>query len=135
MKGYIGGGCVCGEVLFSVEDDFKNFYFCHCEQCRKMTGSAHACNLFTNPGNVKWEKGLDSVKRYDHPDRTISKAFCINCGSSLPYLSKSGNALVVPAGSLNEEPTKELDAQIFCNEQTGWHKNSLVSRQYSRSPD
>ncbi|MBB3063679.1 GFA family protein [Microbulbifer rhizosphaerae] len=135
MKDAITGGCVCGEVLFSIEDDFENFYFCHCEQCRKMTGSAHASNLFTRPDNIKWEKGFDSVKRYDHPTRTFSQAFCTHCGSALPYVSKSGKALVVPAGSLDEEPKKALDAQIFCSEETEWHKVGLSSPKHSGFPE
>ncbi|MDB4837181.1 GFA family protein [Marinomonas sp.] len=121
----MSGGCCCGEVLFTLEDDFSRFYFCHCEQCRKLSGSAHAANLFTSSDNIKWRKGFDSVKRYDHPERSFSKAFCNECGSGLPYVSSNGEFLIVPAGSLNEEPSKRLDAQIFCTEQTDWHREGL----------
>ena len=135
MKKLISGGCVCGEVRFSIEDDFDSFYFCHCEQCRKMTGSAHASNLFTRPDNIKWETGLDSIKRYNHPTRTFSQVFCIHCGSGLPYISKSGKALVVPAGSLNSEPTKRPDAQIFCSEETEWYKVGLTVNKFPAFPE
>lgn len=103
----------------------QKFFFCHCEQCRKLTGSAHASNLFTSPTNMVWTKGEELTKRYDHPSRSFSKVFCTHCGSGLPFLSKSGKFLIVPAGSLNDEPTKLLDAQIFCEEQTEWHKEGL----------
>lgn len=135
MKKIISGGCVCGEVRFSIEDDFDHFYFCHCEQCRKMTGSAHASNLFTRPDNIKWETGLNSIKRYNHPTRTFSQVFCIHCGSGLPYISKSGKALIVPAGSLDSEPTKRPDAQIFCSEETEWHKAGLTVDKFSAFPE
>ncbi|MFT5722637.1 MAG: hypothetical protein ACI9W6_002970, partial [Motiliproteus sp.] len=121
----ISGGCCCGEVTFSLEDNFSNFYFCHCQQCRKLTGTAYASNLFTSPDNISWTKGIDKTIRYDHPERSFSKAFCSKCGSGLPFVSKSGKSLIVPAGSLNEEPSKELDAQIFCAEQTEWHKAGI----------
>lgn len=122
MTEHISGGCFCGEVAFTLADNFSHFYFCHCEQCRKLTGSAHACNLFTYTDNINWTKGTEKVKRYDHPERQFSKAFCENCASALPFVSKSGQSLIVPAGSLNSEPSKTLDAQIFCSEQTQWHK-------------
>ncbi|MDC5806238.1 GFA family protein [Vibrio europaeus] len=83
----------------------------------------------TSPSNIQWTKGEDKIKRFDHPTRSFSKAFCIECGSGLPYLSQSGKFLIVPAGSLNEEPSKELDAQIFCSEQTHWHKAGLQADQ------
>jgi hypothetical protein len=122
MANLLTGSCCCGDVTFTLEDNFSQFFFCHCEQCRKLTGSAHASNLFTLPTNINWVTGADKVKRFAHKERSFSKAFCENCGSGLPFLSQSGKALIVPAGCLNEEPAKTLDAQIFCDEQAQWHK-------------
>ena len=135
MSKELTGGCCCGKVTFSLNDDFKKFYFCHCEQCRKLTGSAHAANLFTAPDNIQWTKGEDNTKRFEHPTRSFAKVFCTDCGSGLPYLSQSGKFLVVPAGSLNEEPSKILDAQIFREEQTQWHKAGLQARTADRFPE
>ncbi len=130
MSNTITGGCVCGAVQFSVQDEFMHFFLCHCEQCRKMTGSAHASNLFTRIDNIQWLKGESSVRRYDHPTRTFSQAFCLHCGSGLPFVSKSGKALIVPAGSLDSEPAKTPEAQIFCAEQTEWHKAGMQSPKF-----
>lgn len=125
MERVITGGCCCGSVSFSVKDDFSRFYLCHCEQCRKLTGSAHASNLFTTPDKLTWIRGKDKTKRYDHPERAFSKVFCTECGSGLPFETKNGQWLLVPAGCLDEEPTKLPDAQIFCAEQTHWHKAGM----------
>tara|TARA_R110002073_G_scaffold74609_6_gene182488 strand:- start:1247 stop:1669 length:423 start_codon:yes stop_codon:yes gene_type:complete len=127
MTNMLTGSCCCGDVTFTLEDNFSYFYFCHCEQCRKLTGSAHAANLLTSPDNIKWVNGADKIKRYDHPERTFSKNFCENCGSGLPFLNQSGQSLIVPAGSLNEAPSKQPDAQIFSAEQTEWHKVGVVA--------
>ena len=134
MDNEITGSCCCGEIAFTLKDNFSNFYFCHCEQCRKLTGSAHASNLFTSRDNIKWVKGKDKMKRYDHSERSFSKTFCKECGSGLPFLSQSGKFLIVPAGSLNEEPSKQLDAQIFCSEQTEWHKKGIKVGKVSGFP-
>ncbi|WP_445772644.1 GFA family protein [Shewanella sp.] len=125
MTNIISGSCCCGDVEFTLENSFSNFFFCHCEQCRKLTGSAHASNLFTSPNNINWTKGVEKIKRYDHPQRSFSKAFCEHCASGLPFISQSGKYLIVPAGSLNGEPSIRLDAQIFCSEQTEWHKKGM----------
>lgn len=134
MKKEISGGCYCGAIQFTLQDDFTNFYFCHCEQCRKMVGTAHAANLFTSPININWVKGKDLVKRYDDPNRSFTQAFCPECGSSLPYINKNGKSLIVPAGSLNEEPTKQVDAEIFCAEQPNWYKGGLKTKKYEGFP-
>ncbi|MEP0073091.1 MAG: GFA family protein [Marinomonas sp.] len=135
MTNMISGSCCCGDVEFTLEDSFSNFFFCHCEQCRKLTGTAHASNLFTSPDNINWTKGVEKIKRYDDPERAFSKAFCENCASGLPYISKSGNSLIVPAGSLNTEPSIKPDARIFCAEQTSWHKEGLQAAKMSGFPE
>lgn len=125
MSEQLTGGCCCGAVSFTVKDDFKKFFFCHCEQCRKLSGSAHAANLFTLPTNITWTKGELLTKRFDHPTRAFSRVFCSECGSGLPFLTQNKKFLIVPAGSLDQEPSKEVDANIFCEEQTHWHKTGL----------
>ena len=125
MTRLLTGGCCCGEVSYKVADNFRRFFFCHCEQCRKLTGTAHAANLFTSPDAIEWVKGQQHITRFNYPGRALSRAFCKTCGSALPFESQDSKYLLVPAGSLNEEPSKELDAQIFCEEQTEWHKKGL----------
>ena len=46
MSNRHSGACLCGAVHFEIEGDFERFFLCHCEYCRKDTGSAHAANLF-----------------------------------------------------------------------------------------
>ncbi|MDC0611528.1 GFA family protein [Vibrio sp.] len=135
MQRTISGSCVCGAVRFEVEDDFQHFYFCYCEQCRRMTGSDHASNLFTRIDNIRWIKGAELTKRYEHPTRTFSQVFCTECGSPLPYLSKSGKALIIPAGGLDSEPTRKPDAQIFCSEQTQWHIDGIEAKRFDGFPE
>tara|TARA_R110002073_G_scaffold13038_3_gene56102 strand:+ start:1530 stop:1928 length:399 start_codon:yes stop_codon:yes gene_type:complete len=130
----ITGNCCCGDVAFTLDDDFSDFFFCYCEQCRKLTGTAHSAHLFTSPDNINWINGTGKIKRYDHEERSFSKAFCENCGSGLPFLTKSGKSLIVPAGSLNEEPAKKLDAQMFCAEETEWHKTGSNVAKFSGFP-
>ncbi|MDW6004318.1 GFA family protein [Vibrio mangrovi] len=131
----ITGQCCCGAVRFTVKDSFSRFFFCHCEQCRRMTGSAHASNLFTEPENITWTQGVEQTTRYEHPERSFTQVFCSTCGSGLPYVNSSGKYLIVPAGSLDSEPSKAVDARIFCQEQTSWHKEGLSAKIFDGFPE
>ena len=71
----VRGGCLCGTVQFEVKDTFEHFQLCHCTQCQKTTGTAHASNLFTKAEDISWLSGKEEVKRYDVPGRRISNAF------------------------------------------------------------
>jgi hypothetical protein len=131
----IGGGCLCGEVTFSVENEFSSFHLCHCLQCRKITGSAHASNLFTTPENIEWMSGQENIKRFELPDRDFTKVFCNQCGSGLPFITKSGKSLIVPAGSLNEEPNISPQDNIFWSERAAWYDAGLSSRHFAGFPN
>jgi hypothetical protein len=67
------GSCLCGKVRFEIEGEFQHFYLCHCDHCRKDTGSAHAANLFSSTAVLKWLMGEDKVRRFDLPDTRHSK--------------------------------------------------------------
>lgn len=51
------GSCLCDEITFVIEGEFEQFFFCHCERCRKDTGSAHAANLFSSTAKLSWLSG------------------------------------------------------------------------------
>jgi hypothetical protein len=131
----ISGSCLCGAVTFECEDQFEQFHLCHCIQCQKATGSAHASNLFTSPDNIKWLSGESLVKRFDVPGRTITNAFCNACGSALPYVSSTGKSLVVPAGSLDQTPNIEPQDNIFMSEKAPWYDKALSCKAFSTFPE
>ena len=117
----LSGSCLCGKVKFEVENNFTRFYFCHCQQCQKITGSAHAANLFTTADAIKWVSGEDCTKRYDDPERDFTVVFCSECGSGLPFVTKTSKVLIVPAGSLNAEPNIHPNDNIFWAERASWY--------------
>jgi hypothetical protein len=131
----ISGSCLCGKVSFECKNSFEQFHLCHCIQCQKSTGSAHASNLFTSSGNIKWTSGVNLVKRFDVPGRAISKAFCIECGSGVPYLSGSGKALVVPAGCLDSRPEIDPQDNIFCSEKAEWYDKAIYAKKFEKFPE
>ena len=124
------GSCLCAAVTFEVINTFEHFQLCHCYQCQKTTGSAHASNLFTSPQNITWLTGRHLISRYNVPNRRISNAFCQHCGSRTPFLSLSGEILAVPAGSLNGKPNILAQGNIFWSERAVWYDQAAGARRY-----
>lgn len=114
------GSCLCGAVRFEVEGVFERFYLCHCEYCRKDTGSAHAANLFSSTADLRWISGEDTIRSFNLPSTRHTKCFCSICGSALPSMQMNGELLVVPAGSLNSEVPIRPNAHIFVSSKAGW---------------
>lgn len=120
MSNHYSGSCLCGEVRFAVDGDFQRFYLCHCEHCRKDTGSAHAANLFSSTARLTWLSGEASVRRFDLPSTRHSRSFCTRCGSALPGTQMDGALLVVPAGSLDGDVAIRPDAHLFMASKADW---------------
>jgi hypothetical protein len=117
----VHGSCLCGVVAFEVRLPFVRFVNCHCSRCRKATGSAYAANAVVQPDAFRWTRGADRVVRYDLPQaRSFATTFCGACGSPLPHLTRSGREVIVPAGSLDEDPGVAPSANAHWDSRAPW---------------
>lgn len=117
------GSCLCGTVAYEILPPLGTFQYCHCSRCRKKSGSAHASNIFVKPGQFRWTRGEDRVTRFEMPEAEhYASMFCSVCGSSLPWLTKSGAIVVVPAGSLDDDPGVRPTRNIFRASGARWHE-------------
>jgi len=114
------GSCLCGAVRYKAAGEALHFYHCHCERCRKATGSAHASNLFLQ-GSLDFERGGEFVKFYKLPEaKRFANTFCSECGGRLPRFIEASGMVFIPAGSLDGEPGIEPQARIFTGSGTAW---------------
>jgi hypothetical protein len=68
------GGCLCGAVRFELDRAVGPFELCHCNRCRKTTGSAYAAGLGVRVADFRWleEATHDpSRKRADQVRHTL----------------------------------------------------------------
>jgi hypothetical protein len=115
------GSCLCGTVRFKVEGAFDSFYLCHCQHCKKDTGSAHAANLFSQSAKLSWQSGADAVTSFTLPGTRHGRSFCKFCGSALPN-TQTARVLIVPAGSLDTDVSILPTAHIFSSSKANWEK-------------
>jgi len=114
------GACLCGEVTFEIEGEFEKFFLCHCERCRKDTGSSHAANLFSSTAKLRWLSGEDKAKTFNLRSEGHIKSFCINCGSALPNIQFDGKLLVVPAGCIDSDINIKPQGHIYYASKASW---------------
>ena len=128
------GRCLCGAVTFEVVNTFEKLFLCSCDQCRQITGSAFASNLFVGIELFNWLEGTEEIASYQVPGRNISKAFCRVCGSGVPWANGDGTKMIVPAGSLNEPVNVAERLRIFASEQPSWASDLEQVSTHERFP-
>jgi len=118
----VTGSCLCGAVQYTVTGEALRFYHCHCQRCRKTTGTGHASNLVITPENaLRWVKGEDMLQRYDVPEaERFYNRFCKQCGSPMPRAVPELDAVIIPAGSLDCEPPMSPNGRIFWDSRASW---------------
>ena len=117
----LAGSCLCGSVQYEVSGDGGKFYHCHCERCRKATGTGHASNIILKSDAVRWTAGEDLLRRYKVPEANrFATVFCTVCGSLMPRVSPEAGIVVVPAGTLDVDPGMRPEARIFQGSRADW---------------
>lgn len=135
MNNHAKGSCFCGAVSYEVVSGTGVFQYCHCSRCRKFTGSVHAANLIVAPEQFRWLQGEQHVRTYvPEETRHFTTAFCKKCGSSLPWRSKNGKGVIVPAGTLDEHPGIEPFQNIFFASRAPWYKPASALPEYDGLP-
>ena len=121
----VRGSCLCGAIGYEAELPLAGFVNCHCSRCRKETGSAFGANAYVLPDAFRWTRGEDLVRRYDLPDaRSFATSFCATCGSPVPHRTRNGSAVMIPAGSLDEDPGVGPTANVHWNSRAPWTVHS-----------
>ncbi len=118
----VSGSCLCGTVKYTVSGSTKRFYHCHCQRCRKATGTGHASNLLITPVSaISWLQGEKALSRYKVPQaERFYNCFCQHCGSPMPRAVAELNAVLIPAGSLDTEPPITPQGHIFWDSRAKW---------------
>ena len=135
MSETIKGSCLCQAVTYQYHGPEYVFQYCHCSRCRKFTGSAHASNIIVDPKQFEWLDGEDMVGRFEHPEaKHFATCFCTKFGSSLPWKAKSGRAVIIPAGTLDQDPGIRPTQNIFWQDRAEWREEVDALLKYDELP-
>ena len=118
---FLCGSCLCRSVRYKVRAPIQRFAHCHCSRCRKATGTGHGSYLYVVPADFSWVSGEQHTKRFDLPSaKSFATTFCTMCGSPLPYYTRNGLKVVIPAGSLDDDPDAVPQVRIFWESRAKW---------------
>lgn len=100
----LSGGCQCGAIRYRCTGQPLALYACHCNECRKQSGSAFGMSLqvpreslAVTQGEPRfWTRPTDSGRR-------LKCAFCDNCGTRVWHEpDPPRGTATIKAGSLDE---------------------------------
>ena len=78
----LSGHCYCGAVKFEILGDSDWVGHCHCESCRRHSGSAMTTFAGFKQDQVIYTGAMPN--RYS-PGNGVTRSFCGQCGSPIAY--------------------------------------------------
>ena len=98
------GSCLCGSVNYNSNSDPLVIQNCHCDQCRKATGSVYLTNLFIKEENFEITGEVKNYTHFSDAGNNMIKYFCPKCGSQV-FGKNSGRPgiITIRAGTVNEK--------------------------------
>ena len=113
MTGFTGG-CLCGAIRYEVKGVPVRTAICHCDDCRKATGSAFATNVFVNAADLAIKGTPKQFQHITDTGATMTKEFCANCGSQLFGFSSRGPTIKqVKVGTIDDASFVKPQIEVY----------------------
>jgi hypothetical protein len=120
MIAKISGSCLCGCVRFTVRPPFVRASHCHCERCRKHSGTAVCTQARVSKEQFELVAGKELIRVYGTGEGAV-KAFCRNCGSSLFGGDwPEGPEVSIRMGAFDTDPGIRPQFHTFVSDRAAW---------------
>jgi hypothetical protein len=113
------GGCLCGQVRYTVTGGPMRSYVCHCRDCQHSTGSCFASGVSFPAASVNLQGELKTFDAVGGSGQTVHRNFCPNCGS---WVTGSSNPdyISVLVGTLDDPTAFVPELEQFCGSAQPW---------------
>lgn len=121
---------MCGNVVIEVPDQFDFMGYCHCTECKKLSGSDYAIVGGISSDKFRILQGHAFIKYY-HKNAETDVAFCCECGASLFNHKIKLNRHNIRVGILDSFPSQKPMFHIFVASKAPWEMINDNLPQYS----
>jgi hypothetical protein len=133
VKKLIRGSCLCGGVRFEVDPPFVRASHCHCDRCRKHSGTAVCTQARVRKEQFRLLQGEELIKVYGKGEGAV-KAFCVNCGSSLFGGDwPEGPQVSIRMGAFDDDPGIRPQFHTYVDCRAPWDEISDKLPQYGEA--
>src|SRR5437868_8811185 len=120
MSKRIRGSCLCGGVRFEVEPPFIRASHCHCDRCRKHSGTAVCTQARVPKEQFHLLQGEELIRVYGKGEGAV-KAFCRTCGSSMFGGDwPDGPEVSIRMGAFDDDPGIRPQFHTFVSDRASW---------------
>lgn len=118
----ISGRCLCGSVAFAYDGIVGLAGYCHCQDCRRRSGSAFGISVRLEKERFQIVRGaVKGFTKHGDSGTELTRHFCPRCGSPIFTSSPRHPAyLFVQAGAFDDPDVVKPIHQAWTRSAVGW---------------
>lgn len=121
MPDTFSGRCLCGAVSYTCSAEPMMAGHCHCEDCRRSSGSGHCSHLGVPEDSLTITGKTTAYESAADTGNVIARHFCPTCGSAL-FSKNSGmpGLVFLRASSLDDLEVFKPQMHVFVARAASW---------------
>lgn len=128
------GSCLCGGIRYEVRGEIGEIVQCHCQRCRKASGTAFTTNAPINVSDFHIVQGEHLLKKFQS-SATIQRCFCSECSSAIISIrAEMPDLYRLRIGTLDTPLEQKPTMHIFVADKAEWDEICDDLPQYAQRP-
>lgn len=128
------GSCLCGEIRYEIHGEIGDIIQCHCQRCRKASGTAYTTNALVKISDFKFIQGEQLLKKFQS-SATIQRCFCGECSSAIMSIrTETPDYYRLRLGTLDTPVSNKPVMHIFVADKAEWDNICDDVPQYDQRP-
>lgn len=130
------GKCLCGAVTYVADGPPVVVAQCHCEECRRLSGTGHTVGAMFPAAKVALGGETRAFTYQSNKGAEVTRVFCSTCGSPIyGKNTRSPDHLTLTLGSMDDAAGLKVDVVIFKRDQPHWDQLDLDVAVFATQPD
>ena len=128
------GGCLCGNVRYSVVGSPLSVAICHCTNCQRNTGSAFSVNVIFPKAALTLRGEPAIYEDIGDTGNIVRRVFCGKCGTPIESRSvfSAPEYAVIKSGSFDDPSAFVPDSEVYCVTAMPWWLEGGERPRYER---
>lgn len=136
MSKTFSGGCLCGAVRYTCGGEPVMAGHCHCEDCRRSSGTGHSSHLAVPEESLSLTGEVTGYVRPAGSGNLVTRAFCPACGAPV-FSSNAGmpGMVFLRASSLDDLEVFQPQMHVYTCRAASWDRPTPGLPAFERMPD
>jgi hypothetical protein len=129
------GRCLCGAVSYSCTGEPVAAGHCHCEDCRRSSGSGHCSHLGVPEASVTLRGETKGYARPADSGNVVTRHFCPTCGAAV-FSTNSGmpGLTFLRASSLDDLEVFRPQMHVYVAQAASWDRRDDALPAFATMP-